>query len=85
MGYDFKIEYKKGKENTTTDALSKKNEEATTLALISFTTSLWLEDLKESYKESDEIKSIIATIIESGKVIRIILCNMVYCLGKERW
>lgn len=50
MGFDFKIEFKKGKENVVVDALSRKAEDPTTLALIYFPTPLWVEELKLSYQ-----------------------------------
>ena len=54
LGYDFVIEYRKGKENKVADALSRVFEEsvvpvATTCSLISFPSPTWLEELKLSY------------------------------------
>jgi hypothetical protein len=54
LGYDFVIEYKRGKENKVTDAISRVFEEpvvhvATTCSLISFPSRTWLEELKLSY------------------------------------
>jgi hypothetical protein len=54
LGYDFVIEYKKGKENKVADALSRVFEEpvvpmTATCSLISFPSPTWLEDLKLSY------------------------------------
>ncbi|KAF5459790.1 hypothetical protein F2P56_019708 [Juglans regia] len=51
IGYDFTIDYKRGKENKVADALSRKSEEqSATLALTTFPTSLWVEELKQSYQ-----------------------------------
>jgi predicted ester cyclase len=53
LGYDFTIEYKKGKENKVSDALSKVFEDpglpGPTCSLISFPTPTWLQELKLSY------------------------------------
>lgn len=50
MGYDFMVVYKKGKENVVADALSWKPELTDGfLAIISFSTPLWIEEFKESY------------------------------------
>ncbi|XP_042958052.1 uncharacterized protein LOC122293563 [Carya illinoinensis] len=59
IGYDFTIDYKRGKENQVADALSRKSEEQTaTLALITFPTSLWIEELKQSYQLCSPIREI---------------------------
>lgn len=53
LGYDFKIPYKKEKENVVVDVLSKRHECVEEiegfLALISFPNPNWLEELKGSY------------------------------------
>jgi hypothetical protein len=54
LGYDFVIEYKRGKENKVANALSRVFEEpavpvATICSLISFPSPTWLEELKLSY------------------------------------
>lgn len=52
MGYDFIVEYKKGLENRTADALSRKGkEEEGSLMLISFPTVDWVDDLKAANVE----------------------------------
>jgi hypothetical protein len=42
FGYDYKIIYKKGKENVVVDALSKKYKEEGSLFSISFIVTDWL-------------------------------------------
>jgi hypothetical protein len=52
LGYNFVIEYKKGKENRVVDALSCQFENPNnevTISLISFPTPTWVDDLKSSY------------------------------------
>jgi hypothetical protein len=54
LGYDFVIEYKRGKENKVADALSRVFEELAVLveatcSLISFPSLTWLKELKLSY------------------------------------
>lgn len=50
MGYEFSIDYKKGKENKVFDALFKEQEgEVGALAVISFPTPTWIEELRHSY------------------------------------
>lgn len=66
MGYDFKIEFKRGKENAIANALIRKGEEKATLALISFPTPIWVEELKVNYQESIDIQAIISTL-KAGK------------------
>ncbi|XP_042954524.1 uncharacterized protein LOC122290915 [Carya illinoinensis] len=51
IGYDFTIDYKRGKENKAANALSRKSEEqSATVALITFPTSMRIEELKQSYQ-----------------------------------
>lgn len=60
MGYDFKIEYKRGGDNKVADALSRKMEdEFATLVLISFPTPAGIEEFKQSYVLSPKIDEIV--------------------------
>lgn len=53
LGYDFRVEYKRGKENKIADALSRKDETPNDaiLSAISFPTTTLLDNLEESYQE----------------------------------
>lgn len=66
MGYDFRIEYKKGKENKVANALSRRNEPNQTteglLAVITFPTSVWLDELKMTYSTSLELQEILTKL-----------------------
>lgn len=46
MNYHFSIEYKKGKKSKVENAISRKlEEEDGTLAIVSFLTPLWIDEL----------------------------------------
>ncbi|KAF5480102.1 hypothetical protein F2P56_000872 [Juglans regia] len=50
LGYDFVVEFKKGRENVVADALSRQREEITaTLAVISLPSWDWVEEIKTLY------------------------------------
>jgi hypothetical protein len=57
MGYDYKIEYKKGKENKVVDALSRRPQE-NTLMSISTAVSLWINDVLSSYIDDPKCKEV---------------------------
>lgn len=51
------MEYRKAATNNVVDALSKKGaEEEVTLALITFLTIDWMDELKEAYSEDEKLK-----------------------------
>jgi len=71
LGYDFVIEYKRGKENKVADALSRKFEDPLTaeelsLSLISFPIPSWTTELQASYLQDAETSSILETL-QQGK------------------
>jgi hypothetical protein len=70
LGYDFLIEYKKGKDNKVAGALSwefeEVNEESSnedSLFNITFPNPTWVEDIKRSYESDAEIQSRIAELL----------------------
>jgi hypothetical protein len=73
LGYDFVIEYKKGKENRVADALSRKfeevvNQEELSISLISFPTPNWIAELKQSYLHDPDTKDLLLTLQQGGDV-----------------
>ncbi|XP_035546666.1 uncharacterized protein LOC118348677 [Juglans regia] len=63
MGYNFFIEYKKGKENVVTDALSRKEEGIGLCAQISFPTADWVGELRQSYQKSDAYSVLMGNLL----------------------
>ena len=76
MGYDFLIEYKRGKENRATDTLSRKYEASyevkddtnTTLLAISGPTPNWLDVVHEDQAQSKVVQQIIQRVKEGEAV-----------------
>lgn len=58
MGYDFEIVYKKGRENVTADAFSRRPN----LAAISSVKSDLLEKIQKNWEEDTELNQLISTI-----------------------
>lgn len=59
MGYDFSIEYKQGKKNSTVDALSRREEPIQMMA-ISVLVPIWLETIQEENKAMQRCKDCIS-------------------------
>jgi hypothetical protein len=57
MGYNYKIEYKRGKENKAEDALSRRPQEEFVRAL-STAVPLWINDVQASYVADPKCKEI---------------------------
>jgi hypothetical protein len=57
MGYNYKIEYKKGKKNRAADALSRRPQQKH-LSSISTTVPLWVIDIMSSYSDDPKCKEL---------------------------
>lgn len=58
QGFDFKIIYKKGKENVVVDALSKREEEPS-LNSLSMVTPTWINEVREEWEQDLEAQQLI--------------------------
>lgn len=68
MGYNFFIEYKKGKENVVADALSRKVEDVGLCAQISFLMVEWVGELRQSYQKSEEYSILMEKLLNHKEV-----------------
>lgn len=60
MGFDFKVEYKSGRENVATDILSKKYEEdPKELYAISQVVQNWLDIVKEEIQSNTDLRALV--------------------------
>jgi hypothetical protein len=62
LGYDFVVEYKKGRDNSVADALSRRGEDTDqefTISVISYPTLEWLEDLRRSYTSDPHMQALL--------------------------
>jgi len=54
LGYDFRIIYKKGKQNVVVDALSRKDEDVEALlCAISIIQSYWINEARDEWKNDE--------------------------------
>jgi hypothetical protein len=60
LEFSYSIEYKKGRESTTADALSRKNQ---SLHVISLATPTWVTDIENSYTNDTHYTSIIQELV----------------------
>jgi hypothetical protein len=61
MGYNYKIEYKKGKENREVDALSRRPQESQLMS-ISIAVPLWMNHVLSSYAQDEKCKELEAQL-----------------------
>lgn len=69
LGLQYRLQYKKGEENSTADALSRKISGNTgELLAISTCIPLWLTELAAGYKEDTQTSSVLAELSVGGSV-----------------
>jgi len=73
LGYDFSIEYKKGKDNKVADALSRRFEDLPeepnlSISLISFPTPTWVDELKASYVTDVYTQTLLSSLQQDSGV-----------------
>lgn len=61
LEFDFKLEYKKGKENLVADALSRKNQ----LYALSSVTPKWIAEVEKSYEQDPKCKELLEKLLLS--------------------
>lgn len=67
MGYDFTIEYKKGKDNVIADALSRREEDGEINA-ISAPIPHWLESIQEEVRSNSTLQQLVK-LCEQGEIV----------------
>lgn len=73
IGYDFVIEYKKGRDNLAADALScmeEIDESEAVLTAITVLDPMWLKQLKDSYFHDEEIAEICRKLQQGDMVYK---------------
>ncbi|WOH05166.1 hypothetical protein DCAR_0624580 [Daucus carota subsp. sativus] len=66
LGMDYEIQYKKGVENTAADSLSRIKEWEGNVEMLTAVTHVqprWIQQLKDSYEEDDDIKMTIGKVL----------------------
>jgi hypothetical protein len=61
LDYDYKVEYKKGRENKAADALSRVDHSIQANA-ITVVTPAWVTEVQDSYREDDQCKELLAKL-----------------------
>ena len=62
LGYDYEIVYKKGKENSVVDALSRQFEEESTLLAISLPIPEWIEETHREWFSHPRLSQLISQL-----------------------
>lgn len=73
MGHNYSVEYKKGKENKATNALSRQyeqedNEQKLLQVTITNIQPQWMEEVKSSYQGDEKVQQLLAQTIMSPEV-----------------
>lgn len=75
MGLSYEIHYKKGVENVTADALSRRHEHASYCNVISQVQPKWIEEVLSSYEGDTEVAQVLNTIRNGVAVVQDIEWN----------
>ena len=67
MGYDFTIEYKKGKDNVIADKLSRREEDGE-INTISTLVPHWLESIREEVRSNSTLQQLVK-LCEQGEIV----------------
>ena len=69
MGYEYKITYKKGKDNIVADALSRTFDDHASLSAISMPIPNWLESVQQGYINDSSFSQIIQQLSSNPSVV----------------
>lgn len=67
MGYEYEVQYKKGRENSTADALSRINHHDMNLYAISVIKSELIRKIEQSWQQDEKLQKIIKELTEGGR------------------
>lgn len=86
LGYEFSTEFKSGHSNWVVDALSRysSEEEDAFLAVISFLTLLWLQELKMAYLTDDVVQQHFKTLQQDPSAVSLFSVKHEVLFIKER-
>ena len=69
MGYDYKITYKKGKDNLVADALSRTVDDHASLSAISMPIPNWLESFQKGYLNESSLSQAIQQLASNPSLV----------------